>query len=65
MQKWKRSRIEAINAGDQYYKTGKPCKYGHKSKRATSDGSCQECRAENQKEERAMIREIRLAKANG
>jgi hypothetical protein len=56
-------RKEAIEAGDQYYFTGKECQYGHISKRQTADGSCYACRLENQKRERALIRAKHRAKA--
>ncbi len=52
----KTSRIEAIKAGDRHYYTGKKCKFGHLSKRMTTDGSCVECRLTKQREERAQIR---------
>jgi hypothetical protein len=51
----KRSRRDAISAGDRYYITGKVCKHGHHSKRITYDGSCYECRRQNQRAERAEI----------
>ncbi len=57
----KKIRAEALAAGDQYYDTGKPCKYGHLSKRATVDGACCECRRENLRRERALFRALRAA----
>jgi hypothetical protein len=53
----KKTRREAIKSGEMYYKTNKPCKYGHYSKRITYDGSCYECRMRNQREERRKISE--------
>jgi hypothetical protein len=55
MSKLKESRKEAISSKQQYYFTGKPCKYGHFSKRETRDGSCLECRLSNQRLERSHI----------
>lgn len=52
----KKSRSAAIEAGEKFYNTGKPCKRGHVAKRSTMDGSCSACRAENQREERARIK---------
>lgn len=37
------TRKAARTAGDQYYKTTKPCKHGHRSKRWVSTGICMEC----------------------
>ena len=53
----KTSRSAAIDAGERYYKTGKPCINGHTSKRSTIDGSCIECRSEYQKAKRIEIKE--------
>ena len=36
-------RVAAIEAGDEFYITGKPCKHGHISKRYTKDSRCYEC----------------------
>ena len=36
-------RSEAKKTGETYYFTNKPCKYGHVSKRQTSNGTCVEC----------------------
>ncbi len=44
MEKNQMNRREAAAAGEKYFVTGRPCKYGHYSKRAVSDGSCVECR---------------------
>lgn len=52
----KKTRKEAIFAKDKWYLTGKPCLKGHYSKRATIDGSCYECRIENQRAEREDIK---------
>lgn len=61
----KKTRGEAIANGDKHYDTGKPCMYGHLSKRLTIDGSCLQCRAENQKASREAIRALmRERKAN-
>lgn len=35
---------EALAAGQKFYFTGLPCKYGHIAERRTSDRSCMECR---------------------
>jgi len=56
----KSSRKDALQAGDKYYNTGKPCIYGHYSDRMTVDGSCIECRSEKREMERADFR-ARLA----
>jgi hypothetical protein len=53
--KLKLSRREAIEAKDKYYFTGKPCKHGHWSKRHTADGSCLQCRLDNQREVRKLV----------
>jgi len=52
----RKSRIEAMEAGEKYYKTGKKCKYGHSSKRITYDGSCYKCRMVNQKKAREIFK---------
>ena len=52
----KDTRKKAINSGEMYYYTGKPCIHGHFSKRTTSDGSCYQCRMDGQKKERDAIR---------
>lgn len=50
--KYLSTRREAIEAGESYYFTGKPCKHGHISKRHVVSCSCYECeRAFAQKEE--------------
>ena len=38
-----KTRKEAYKTGSKYYKTGKPCKHGHDSKRYTSSKGCYEC----------------------
>lgn len=38
------SAMEAALTGETYYFTGKPCKYGHTSKRLTSTRDCYECK---------------------
>jgi hypothetical protein len=53
----KRTRAEAILAGDSHYKTWKPCKHGHLSHRGTLDGSCVECARLRQKGKRAEVRQ--------
>mgnify|MGYP001591874058 CR=1 FL=1 len=52
----KTSRIAAIKANERFYQTGKPCKWGHDSKRLTVDGSCIACRLEYQSLDRERIR---------
>ncbi len=39
------TRKAALAKGDKYYDTGKPCKYGHYSKRFTSSWGCVVCDA--------------------
>lgn len=39
-----RTRAEAKAIGSTYYFDGKKCKYGHVSKRLTSNGGCSECK---------------------
>lgn len=39
----KNNRKDALECGDIYYFTGKPCKKGHVSKRISGSGSCYEC----------------------
>ena len=51
-------RSDAISAGDMYYNTGKKCKHGHHSDRLTADGSCNECRAAYQRNQRSEIRKM-------
>lgn len=51
----KKSRREAIKAGDRYYQTGTKCKHGHYAKRITYDGSCYECRMIYQRTQRKEI----------
>lgn len=62
----KKSRHEALLAGERKYRTGKPCKHGHLSLRWTIDGACVECRAkytaEHLKQEREAFRELLKAK---
>ena len=55
----KQSRSKAIEAGEMYYKTGKPCKHGHFSKRFTADGGCYECRLICNRKKQVRIKEIR------
>lgn len=40
----KETKSEAERAKDQFYFTGKPCKYGHVAPRHTHDGCCSVCR---------------------
>jgi len=54
----KDTRKKAIKSGEMYYYTGKPCIVGHVSKRTTVDGSCYQCRIENQKKHRGEIRSL-------
>lgn len=44
LQKARPQRQAARDAGEPHYFTGRPCKYGHISKRNTVDASCIECR---------------------
>jgi ribosomal protein L37AE/L43A len=37
------TRKAALAKGDKYYDTGKPCKHGHRSKKATNNWTCNEC----------------------
>lgn len=37
------NRLEALEKGEIYYNTGKPCRRGHHSDRFVSNGSCREC----------------------
>lgn len=37
------NRQEAIQRGQKYFYTGKPCKYGHLTKRYVGNGGCYEC----------------------
>lgn len=60
----KTERKLAIKAKEKWYFTGKPCVKGHLSKRNTVDGSCSQCRYENMKEERKIIREYLKGAAN-
>lgn len=39
----KGERNKAIQEGEKYYFTGKPCKNGHIEKRLTANGSCSQC----------------------
>jgi hypothetical protein len=36
-------RKQAIELGEPFYNTGKPCKHGHLAKRRTKTGRCTEC----------------------
>jgi hypothetical protein len=42
-----KTRKDACKVGSKFYKTGKPCKHGHDSKRYTSSKSCYECHKAN------------------
>jgi hypothetical protein len=37
------ARQRALNAGEEFYDSGVPCKFGHRSLRRVSNGSCLEC----------------------
>lgn len=37
------TRIEAVNAGEPKYYTGRPCRNGHETFRYTSTGNCSAC----------------------
>ncbi len=37
------TRFEAMQLGVRFFKTGRPCKYGHFGKRRTDSGACEEC----------------------
>lgn len=56
------SRSEAIEAVEEWYYTGKPCKHGHLSKRLTVDGSCYQCRIDLRSNEASSFREKLAAK---
>ena len=43
MEGYRRTRAEALAAGDISYHTGKPCKYKHIAPRFASNGTCSEC----------------------
>lgn len=43
------TKSDAISSGETYYFTGKPCKYGHLSKRNVKHGVCLECLRINSK----------------
>ncbi len=53
----KKTRKEAIESGEPFYLTGKPCLNGHVAPRYTVDGACKECRVEYARKDRAMIKE--------
>lgn len=38
------NKTDALEAGDRYFYTRKPCKYGHDTVRLASCGACVECR---------------------
>ena len=38
-----RTRREALDAGEKYFFTGKPCKYGHLTERYVGNGGCLDC----------------------
>lgn len=63
---FKRSRAEALAAGDLFYETGKPCVNGHISKRYTRGSMCYSCLAMHRegKREEAVARAKRHTKAN-
>lgn len=44
------SRAEALNAGELYYFTGKPCANGHIALRYAKAGACSECMRKNSKD---------------
>ena len=47
--KMKKTRLEALAAREKFFYTGKACKNGHLSKRATKTGVCCQCNIEYQK----------------
>ena len=57
----KRTRKEAIEAGDVRYETGVPCKYGHKAPRYTTNTLCVKCDAERAKRTLQYIKSKRAA----
>lgn len=56
----KRTRKEAIEAGDEFYYTGKPCKNGHIAKRRTLHGNCVECQAEYRLRDQERMEKARI-----
>lgn len=55
------SRAEAKKQGLPRYFTGKPCKHGHVSERATHNGLCLECKREQSRESYASASEKKIA----
>ena len=55
------SRAEAKRQGLPRYFTGKPCKHGHISERATHNGLCLECKREQARESYAADPEKKIA----
>ena len=48
----KKTRIEAAQAGENYYYTGKKCRAGHFGIRRTGTGACRPCELITQKSAR-------------
>jgi hypothetical protein len=58
------TRKAALKAVERYYETGKPCKYGHRSKRLTRSGACVECiRSRLLQETRTFSQQLREKEA--
>jgi hypothetical protein len=63
----KKTRKEALLAGESKYRTGRQCKRGHRAERWTLTGNCTECVLINSKKTyertREAFRAARKAKA--
>lgn len=44
-----KTRKEAIDCGEHFFFTGKPCKHGHVSTRYANSGACTACQQEHSK----------------
>lgn len=53
----KTTRKEALEAGEQYFFTGRKCLRGHIAKRLVSSGQCTICSAKHAKEYNYMSKE--------
>lgn len=51
------TRIEAIDAGEKYYFSGRPCHKGHLDFRFTLSNQCMECTRELSRERYARIKQ--------
>ena len=50
------TRAAALRAKERYFVNGKACRYGHFSQRSSRDGSCYQCRKDNQKNIGALVK---------